>query len=394
MINIIDKTKCCGCAACEQICPRSCIKMVADEQGFLYPSVNLECCVDCGLCEKKCPVLNPFDALECLPSSYAGRVSDENIRKGSSSGGVFTVIATEILNKGGYVFGACFNDDWTVSHKCITNISELYKLRGSKYVQSEIGSSYKEAKKYLKDGKWVLFSGTPCQIAGLNHFLGRVYSTLLTVDVVCHSAPSPLVWDRYLASLMAKNNALNKSEISITFRNKENGWHNYGLLIKDNTGDIVNESSWYNNYMQGFLQDLYTRPSCSFCPARQYRSHSDIMLADFWGVEKYHPEWDDNRGLSLILLKTEKARLFFDSIATQLSLFDKIPYSEVEDRGLHAPIMENTAPHPLRSYFWKRVNKDNINVLISRCLRIGNYYKKSIEGVKNLIRPLWKILKK
>ena len=394
MINIIDKAKCCGCAACQQICPRTCITMTEDEQGFLYPSVDKESCIDCGLCERICPVLNPYDAPEDLPDSYAGRVDDEVLRDNSSSGGVFTVLATDIINKGGCVFGACFNNDWTVSHKCISNIDEIYKLRGSKYVQSRIGSSFKEVKSFLKEGKWVLFSGTPCQIAGLNHYLGKDYPTLITVDIVCHSVPSPLVWAKYLSSLITVRNSSTNSKISVTFRNKEHGWHSYGLLIKRDTGVIVNESSWSNNYMQGFLQDLYTRPSCAACPARQYRSHSDIMLADYWGVEKYHPDWDDNKGLSLILIKTEKARILFDSIAKDLSLFEQIPYIEVEDRGLHAPIMENTAPHPLRSYFWKRINKEEIDVLIGKCIRAGYFYKKSLEGVKSLLRPIWRLFKR
>lgn len=394
MINIIDKANCCGCEACVQACPKGCISMERDTEGFLYPKANTDICIECGLCEKVCPVLKPYDVPDSLPDSYVGMVGDEKLRGDSSSGGVFTVLATDIINKGGCVFGACFNDDWTVSHKCISNIDEIHKLRGSKYVQSRIGLSFKEAKSSLKEGKWVLFSGTPCQIAGLNHYLGKDYPTLLTVDIVCHSVPSPLVWEKYLSSLLAPMESRPNNEISITFRNKEHGWHSYGLCIHNKAGVIINESSWNNNYMQGFLQDLYTRPSCSSCPARQYRSHSDIMLADFWGVEKYHPEWDDNKGLSLILLKSDKARALFGSIVKDLSLFEKVPYNEVEDRGLHAPIMGNTAPHPLRSYFWKRVNTENIDVLIGRCLRMGNCYKNSVECVKSLIRPFWRLFKR
>lgn len=197
MISILDKKKCCGCSACAQRCPKHCIKMIEDSEGFLYPKVDGDTCIDCGLCERVCPIQNPGEDRVPL-AVYAAKNPNEVIRRQSSSGGIFTILAEQIIDEGGVVFGAAFNDKWEVEHSYVENKEQLVKFRGSKYVQSKIGESYKDAKSFLKEGRRVLFSGTPCQIAALKKYLRKNYENLFTVDFICHGVPSPGVFRTYL----------------------------------------------------------------------------------------------------------------------------------------------------------------------------------------------------
>ena len=246
MINIIDKKNCCGCNACVQHCPKSCITMQEDGEGFLYPIVDQEVCIDCGLCQKVCPVLNQGEERKPL-QVYAANNPNEEVRMQSSSGGVFTLLAETIIQEGGVVFGVRFNDDWEVIHDYTETKEGLAAFRGSKYVQSRIGESYCQVERFLKKGRKVLFTGTPCQIAGLNLFLRKEYDNLLTVDFICHGVPSPGVWKSYLEELIAlkgnqKNSVLSHSkpiilysirDISrIEFRNKRLGWKKYSFALR------------------------------------------------------------------------------------------------------------------------------------------------------------------
>ena len=376
MIKIQDKKDCCGCTACEQICPKRCISMKRDHEGFLYPSVNIESCVDCHLCEKECPAINPFTPVQQPPESYACKAHSEDIRLSSSSGGMFTILATKIINMGGVVFGACFQEDWTVAHNYTETQEGLYQFRGSKYVQSFLGNTYKKVRDFLKDGRVVLFSGTPCQVAGLNHFLRKTYENLYTIDIVCHSIPSPLVWKMYLENWQTGNRIKH-----VTFRDKSAGWRNYGMKISNDSQIIEQGTKEENLYMRGFLENLTVRPSCFACPARNYTSRSDIMLADCWGLDKYHPEIDDNKGMSQALILTEKGKKLFDTCQNDIFTL-RIPYEEVEDKGLHLPITASTRPHPYRDYFFANIGKRPIENLIASCLKKGYLRSKIIENLK------------
>ncbi len=212
MIEIKEKYNCCGCSACVQICPKQCISLSADNEGFLYPQVDTAVCINCGLCEKVCPVINQNEPRMPL-EVYAAKNTDEEIRLKSSSGGIFTLLAEHIISEGGVVFGARFNENWEVVHDYTETVEGLESFRGSKYVQSIIGENFKKAKFFLDEGRNVLFSGTPCQVAGLKKFLRKEYENLLTVEVVCHGVPSPMVWHDYLDYRRAKH-ATGKNTVS------------------------------------------------------------------------------------------------------------------------------------------------------------------------------------
>ena len=340
MLQLTDKQDCCGCHACVSVCARQCITMQEDNEGFLYPVVDASTCTDCGLCEKVCPVINQDEPRKPL-KVYAAKNRIEEIRRQSSSGGIFTPLAESVIREGGVVFGAKFDKDWNVVHAWTDTIEGIADFRGSKYVQSTIGDAYREAREFLKQGRKVLFSGTPCQIAGLRKFLRKEYDNLLTLDVVCHGVPSPLVWRKYLEEtrekLRAKHDA-GKNTVSsslmdlpvitgISFRDKTHGWKKYGFRLRyaasKAAGNSVSASANgsectllqpfpENVFMKGFLSNFYLRPSCYACSVRTGKSGSDITIADFWGVQNYYPEFDDDRGVNLVLVNTDKGRMAYE----------------------------------------------------------------------------------
>lgn len=315
MISFLDKKKCVGCNACIQRCPEQCIRMKEDEEGFLYPETAVSLCIDCHLCERVCPVITPKEERR-QPEVYAMKNRNETVRSQSSSGGIFSLIATEILARGGVVFGARFNEQWEVVHDYTEQLQGLPPFLGSKYVQSKMGESYRQAEQFLKAGRWVLFSGTPCQIAGLLGYLGQKKERLISVDLICHGVPSPRIWRTYLKELLDKNLPAGDEALvkEVSFRNKEQGWKNYNFVIQGTAENPLGIKKWLsepwkeNSFMRGFLGDLYLRPSCYACPVKSFRSGSDLTLGDFWGIEEVLPEWDDNRGVSAVFVHSEKGK--------------------------------------------------------------------------------------
>ena len=350
MIRIIDKRECCGCEACVQVCPKHCIDFSSDYQGFCYPHVDEAHCINCGLCEKVCPIINVTDGVyeESLPV-YASYNSRDDERKSSSSGGLFSLLANKTLDENGVVFGAMFDDKWNVVHGYVTDAEKLDSLKRSKYVQSQIGNNYTKVKKFLNDGKLVLFVGTPCQIAGLKSYLRKDYDNLLAVDVACHGVPSPMVWQKYLTEkkeeFANRNGGKNKERIEIThvsFRSKEPSWRRYHLSftykVKGDGIDAISADSmsrtsstyiWDDDYMLSFLHDFINRPSCFDCKFRNGKSRSDMTLADFWCIEKWTnlEEFVCDKGTSLVLVHTAKGKDFFhklDSENLQLTLQEAV----------------------------------------------------------------------
>lgn len=308
MISLKSKYDCCGCEACAQRCVHKAISMVRDEEGFLYPKIDKQICTECGLCEKVCPIINQSGSKTPI-ATFAAKNKNEAIRLNSSSGGIFTLLATKTINNGGVVFGAKFDEQWDVVHDYVETIEDLAKFRGSKYIQSQIGKSYKIAEIFLKNGREVLFSGTPCQIAGLKKFLIKDYHNLICVDIICHGVPSPMVWGRYI------NTFKNKTSIShVSMRDKTNGWKKFGLIINSTDKCICNETLSKNIFLKVFLKNLCLRPSCYFCSILSGKSSSDITIADFWGIQNIHPEFDDDKGCNLVLINSEKGLELFNSL--------------------------------------------------------------------------------
>lgn len=314
MIAIKEKADCCGCGACRDVCPTQAIRLITDEEGFLYPVADADQCIGCGKCDRTCPVSSPKEEKREI-AAYAAQTKDETVCKSSSSGGLFTEIASYILERGGIVFGAAFDETFKVVHIGVERAEELEKLRGSKYVQSEIGDAYIRAKEQLNSGRLVLFTGTPCQISGLYAFLGREYSTLYTQDIICHGVPSPMVWKKYVDYREAMSGAKLKRAF---FRDKEHGWRNYSMRFEFKNGK--EHTSVFSNdlYMRGFLSNLCLRPSCYRCAFKTKSRPADFTLADFWGAEKLLPEVDD-RGTSLVILHSARARSLFESIKPNLN---------------------------------------------------------------------------
>ena len=317
MIEIRHNGDCCGCEACVQVCPKNCIDFSSDAQGFLYPEVNKESCIDCGLCEKVCPVINKTNQSKNNPSTlYAVKSSDDAIRQQSSSGGFFSLLADYVLTKGGVVYGAAFDAAFNVCHTRVDKIEDLYKLRGSKYVQSRIGQTFRECKDDLKAGKLVLFTGTPCQISALGHFLRKDYDNLIKVEVVCHGVPSPMIYQQYLNETVIKD-VEDRTITKVNFRTKLGSWKKYFFTVEYNDrGEICEYRECVTDslYMKGFLSDLYIRPSCFECHAKNLTSGADFTIADFWGQEYTFPEFDDDKGVSAVLANTVKAQDIFNQI--------------------------------------------------------------------------------
>lgn len=388
MIHIIDKSKCCGCNACVQRCPKQCITMQEDEEGFLYPVVDQSVCIDCGLCEKVCPVINPSETRQSL-QVFAAKNRNEDQRLRSSSGGIFILLAEHIIKQGGVVFGARFDKNWEVEHAYAETLEELEPLMRSKYVQSCIGNTYKEAEQFLKQGRQVLFVGTPCQIAGLKKFLRKEYENLLAVDFICHGVPSPGVWRRYLKEIKSERSedAGNNSVLSfslksmpvitgINFREKQlggYGWKQFGFVVHamspdkgDKNSVLLSTTFGSNTYMKGFLSDLYLRSSCYKCPAKAGRSTSDLTIGDFWGINKFKPDFDDDKGVGAILVYTSKGESIISLIDMELI---QMSYSEVVDSN--STIYSPVAIPKRRGIFWRYYLKNhNVRESITCTLKI------------------------
>lgn len=302
MIEIAEKKNCTGCTACVAACPKQCITMAEDKEGFLYPKVDASRCINCGLCDKICPVPQGIHGKN-EPTAYAAINRHEETRKNSSSGGVFYLLAKRVIERGGVVFGAKFNQDFGVVHGYAQTMEEIPAFMGSKYVQSAIGDSYRQAKEYLDAGKLVLFTGTPCQIGGLRAFLNKEYPNLICQDLACHGVPSPKVWRKYLD--FREKTAKAKAE-SVSFRDKGQGWKTYQMAIRFSNGTRFEEAHTTDMFMTAFLRNLCLRPSCYHCAFKSKFRDADITLADCWGVRKVAPEMDDDCGTSLIFVHSKK----------------------------------------------------------------------------------------
>ena len=409
MIEIKDKKDCCGCHACMSVCAHRAITMQTDAEGFLYPMVDKSLCTDCGMCELVCPVIHQSSSAQPL-KVYAAKSNDEEVSRQSSSGGIFSLLAEAIIREGGVVFGAKFDEEWNVVHASTETLDGLAAFRGSKYVQSTIGNTYKEAKEFLKQGRKVLFTGTPCQIAGLKRFLRRNYDNLLAVDVICHGVPSPLVWQRYLSGLqqtlrtkwdVGRNKAFSPLDAlpvitGISFRDKTNGRSKFGFRLSCSVSEAAFDSAIkereefiqpfsQNIYMKGFLGNLYLRPSCHHCPTKEPHEMSDVTLGDYWGIEKDFPDWNDDKGTSVVIVRSDKGMEYCHEISMKYcpAEFEKIckynpalvsSYRTHRNRerffSIQGSISSNWIERMLQPTLWERLN--NKWYMIKRKIRTQN----------------------
>lgn len=379
MISISKKAKCNGCHACFAICPKRCISMVVDKEGFFYPKIDKQHCIDCGLCEKICPTLNKMDDNNKKGIAYAAINKDAQIRMNSSSGGAFFALATKIIEQGGVVFGASFNENFELVHTYAETLEEVQKFCGAKYIQSKIGESYCFVEQFLKNGRIVLFTGTPCQIGGLRAYLQKEYDNLFTQDLICHGVPSPLVWEKY-KEYRKKKDGRDKPE-KIMFRSKEEGWKKFSLVFS--YSDMKYRECFNKDlYMKLFLNNLCLRPSCYECAFKTDMRASDLTLADFWGIKNILPKMDDDKGTSLIFVNSPKGQELFDSIKLSFN------YKEVcsEEAIIYNSAMIQSVKLPterkavMRKIAQKGLKDNNSYFKASLCNRIknflGRFYKK------------------
>ena len=318
-MKVIDEQYCTGCTACVNICPKKAIKYIENDNGFLYPDIDEALCIKCNKCKEVCPILKKKIEKESVKNTYAGWILDEKIRLESSSGGIFTAIAKEVINNNGYVCGASFNNN-EIEHIIISKEEELYKLRGSKYVQSNLQKNniFSEIKRLLEEGFLVLFSGTPCQIAGLNNFLQKKYEKLITIDVVCHGVPSPKIFREYIEQLEAD---FDRKITKISFRDKTEGWRNPQFVLK-NGEEILKKCAIYEDtFGRSFLTNMILRKACFNCKYSIIKSQADITLGDFWGAWLYKEELNDSKGVSLIITHTDKGEKVLQNLKDKIKLY-------------------------------------------------------------------------
>lgn len=312
MLNIKDKKECTGCSACYSICPTKAISMIEDEEGFVYPNIDESKCIKCGICEKTCPCINEKENNNFSKPMVLAAWSLDNINKSeSSSGGCFYELAKYIIDEGGVVIGAGFDEELNVVHKSVDKVEDLIKLKGSKYVQSRIKESFKQAKEYLESGRPVLFVGTPCQVAGVYAFLkNKEYPNLYTADLICHGVPSTKVYRKYLNELSLKYQS---KPISLTFRDKSSGWKRYSVKV-DFKDERYIKSASEDIFMRTFLSNLCLRPSCYDCKFSKLPRVADITLGDFWGIGNINSKLDDDTGTSELVINSEKGKKILKKI--------------------------------------------------------------------------------
>jgi len=337
--------------------------MKIDDEGFWYPRRNDVDCKKCGLCVNVCPVLQNNGEMvytEELPKAFACFCNDFSVRLKSSSGGVFTLLAKKVISDNGVVYGVRFDQHFNVVHGCVDTIDELEHLRGSKYVQSNIGYTFREVEGFLKQNRYVLFSGTPCQVAGLKAFLRKDYNNLICIDIICHGVPSPLVWKLYVSYREEKAEAKTRK---VFFRNKDNGWKKYSIKFL-----FYNEKKYMQTvdndlFMRAFLSDICLRPSCYQCNFKSILRQSDITIADFWGIQYVAPEMDDDKGTSLVLLNSCKGLEIFEKIKLELK------YSQVDVKTAikyNPSAIRSSCKNKRRDKFFNSLNHKRFDNVVNR----------------------------
>lgn len=364
----LSENKCTGCGACSNLCSVSAINMISDREGFLYPKIDDKLCLDCGLCKTVCPVINPVakNITHGNPEVWACWSNNDELRITSTSGGIFTELASEIINNDGYICGAIYNEEFLVEHCVVKNKEGLEKLKQSKYIQSNTKNVFSEISNLLQAGKKVLFCGTPCQCAGLKAILNEDYENLFVVDFVCRGVNSPLVYRLFLDALEEKNS----SGVSrVWFKNKVYGWRRFSTRIDFKNGSRYIEDRYSDIFIRGFIEaNLYMRPSCSDCEFKGTDRVSDITLGDFWKITLNDSEADTDKGTSLVIINSDKGKGLFEKIKGRIFYERKT----INDALAGNPCIDKSIKHnPLRKDFFDNIhNKDiieNISQYLKQC---------------------------
>lgn len=396
-IDVLNhKELCCGCGACQAICPKQAIEMKEMENGFIYPMVNYEKCIDCGLCQKVCHFTDPKELLHVPMEVYAATNIDENKRNQSSSGAVFPVFAEKVIKENGVVYGAAYqrmDGQLTLRHIGVSSLKGLERLKGSKYFQSNISDSYKKAKDHLEDGKKVLFTGTPCQIAGLKSFLSREYDNLLTIDIVCHGVPSQRMFHDFMDYLEKKW----KTKImDFSFRAKERGWRDYYMRVTTSSKKKRYSFARNHAYYQYFLEVVNHRENCYDCPFACKERTGDITIGDYWGIEEAHPEIRDSwkqeskNGISCILLNTPKGKKAFMEVSGQLKLHKSDFERAAKANGpLHHP-SEKPQKRDYILNLWQKEGYSKVQKYYKKEKGIPYYYWMIRKGVTPVLKTILK----
>lgn len=381
------KNNCSGCTACRSICPKNAIKMEVDVEGFSYPKINQDMCINCGLCVSVCAFKEGYRIKENMiePDVYAVKHKSDSVRMSSTSGGMFTAISDYVLDKGGVVYGAAFDNEFNVIHLKASSKDTRDKFKGSKYVQSDLRDTFLNIKCDLMNGKFVMFSGTPCQTAGLSSFLNNMdTSKLYLCDIVCHGTPSPLIWREYFNFIIRK---FNRRIEKFWFRYKADGWRgsNIGVLFKD--GSSISNTPLLQLYNRIFYSSLVTRPSCHECKFANMTRPSDITIGDFWGIEKCIPNFEDNMGISLVLVNSLKGQHIFDSIKETI-YYIKSNSNDCMQKNLKEPSEIN----PMREAFWKDYQNGGFTKVVSKYFYFGTSgrIRRKVENVKIKINRIVK----
>ena len=383
MIKIYEKVDCCGCSACFNICNRNAIRMVADKEGFEYPKVNDKDCINCGRCEKVCPVIcrkNIDLGQKNYKDLHALRHKNESILASSSSGGAFFAIAEYVVSNGGYVIGAAYSDDMVVQHVVASTLEECAKLQGSKYSQSDAKDVFPKIKDLLKEGKMVLFTGTPCQVDGLRNYLSKPYDTLITMDVVCHAVPSPMIFREYVDYVSRK---IGKRLKNIAMRDKRiYGWsHRFSYRYDFHNNTSIYDSPKVENWGRLFFSRLIDRPSCHDCRYTNLFRPGDITVADFWDDDNLRPDIKSTKGTSLFIVNSDNGIKVLEAICPKLEV-----WAITEQEAMQPCLIHPTTVNPKRKDFWEYYNEKGFDAAYNR------FFKNSI--LKRIKRHLRSLLKR
>lgn len=324
--------------------------MEADAEGFLRPRIDADRCINCGTCAAVCPVGNSQKQEASLPPEgvYGAYARDGQVQQHSSSGGIAPLLARKVIEQGGVVFGAAFDADGkTVVHLAVEEEAQLSRLRGSKYVQTDLSRIHRQIRELLKQGRTVLFAGTPCQVAGLKAFLRSDPPNLITQSVLCHGVPSPGLWSRYLSEQESRDG---KQICGVNFRDESTGWHDYRLCLTYEDGTQRRIKPMQSPYLRAFNKNLSLRPSCSSCRFKGQQNRADLILGDFWGIRKVCPEMEHPNGVSLVLVRTEKGRQLWGQLS-ELVRAEPVSWEQAVRRNKMA--VESASAHPQRQAFFR-----------------------------------------